>query len=389
MTRALWWIRRDLRLTDNQALAAALKHAEQIIPVFIFDPVLLNSVYVGSKRFSFLLGGLRALDAALHVLGSRLIIRHGNPIDELTNLLSESGAEAVYAEDDYSPYAKYRDDRISAHLPLQLMGGLTIHPPGTVLKVDGSPYTVFTPFSKAWRALPFPQEREIIPPPPRIATPPDISSQSIPAEPALSSDIPFLPGEIEAQCRLKAFVEGTFPPIFEYAEARHPLDIDGTSGLSPYLRFGMLSARQAVLAALQARQSAPNPQAQKGVETWLNELIWREFYMAILQHFPFVRQQSFRAELQEIPWENNEDLIFNPILQGKKCDPQGKYVRHWVPELSHVPEKFIHTPWEMPATVQKKAKCIMDQDYPLPIVDHQEARERTLAAYKQAREIQR
>ncbi len=81
--------------------------------------------------------------------------------------------------------------------------------------------------------------------------------------------------------------------------------------------------------------------------------------------------------------------IFNPILQGKKCDPQGKYVRHWVPELSHVPEKFIHTPWEMPATVQKKAKCIMGQDYPLPIVDHQEARERTLAAYKQAREIQR
>lgn len=469
MTRALWWIRRDLRLTDNQALAAALKHAEQIIPVFIFDPVLLNSVYVGSKRFAFLLGGLRALDVALRTLGSRLIIRHGNPIDELTNLLSESGTEAIYAEDDYSPYAKYRDDRISAHLPLQLMGGLTIHPPGTVLKADGSPYTVFAPFSKAWRALSFPQESEIILPPPRIATPPDISSQSIPAEPALSSDIPFSPGETEAQRRLKAFVEGTIPPIFEYAEARHRLDIDGTSGLSPYLRFGMLSARQAVLAALQARQSAPNPQAQKGVETWLNELIWREFYMAILQHFPFVRQRSFRAELQEIPWGNNEDLfrrwseghtgypvvdaamrqlrqngwmhnrarmivasflvkdlfidwrwgerwfmehlvdgdpaannggwqwtagtgtdaapyfrIFNPILQGKKCDPQGKYVRHWVPELSHVPEKFIHTPWEMPATVQKKAKCIIGQDYPLPLVDHQEARERTLAAYKQA-----
>lgn len=95
----------------------------------------------------------------------------------------------------------------------------------------------------------------------------DISSQSIPAEPVLSSDIPFSPGETEAQRRLKAFVEGTFPPIFEYAEARQFLDIDGTPGLSPYLRFGMLSARQAVLAALQARQSAPNSQAQKGVET--------------------------------------------------------------------------------------------------------------------------
>jgi deoxyribodipyrimidine photo-lyase len=282
--------------------------------------------------------------------------------------------------------------------------------------------------------------------------------------------VPFPPGETEAQRRLKAFVDGDDPPIYRYAEARDRLDADGTSRLSPYLHLGMVSARQAMVAAFDAIVAAPEAKARKGAETWLDEFIWREFYVHILYHFPHVLQQSFRANLRAIPWENAKEAfaawcegrtgypvvdaamrqlvkigwmhnrarmivasflvkdllidwrwgerhfmqqlmdgdsasnnggwqwtagtgtdaapyfrIFNPTLQGKKHDPQGAYVRNWVPELAHVSDKFISEPWKMPLDVQQKAGCIIGKDYPAPIVDHSWARERALAAYAQAR----
>jgi deoxyribodipyrimidine photo-lyase len=233
----------------------------------------------------------------------------------------------------------------------------------------------------------------------------------------------------------------------------------------------MLSARHAVAAAVQARKRAVSPTARKGAETWLNELIWREFYQQILYHHPHVLQESFRENLRAIAWEDDErafaawcqgrtgypivdaamrqlitsgwmhnrarmitasfltkDLlidwrwgeqffmrhlldadpaannggwqwtagtgtdaapyfrIFNPILQGKKHDPQGDYVRRWVPALAHVPQRYLHAPWEMPPEVQSQVGCLIGKDYPGPIVDHAEARERTLAVYGQARD---
>jgi len=580
MTTALWWIRRDLRLTDNQALAAALAHADRVLPVFVLDPALLASSYVGDKRLAFLLDGLRQLDADLRARGSYLVVRRGNPQDELTALLAESGAEAVFAEEDFSPYARYRDTQVADALPLHLTSGLTVHPPGTVLKADGTPYTVFTPFSRKWKALPPPQvdvrrdgippdsplprlvgpsnvlslpiptepapppaapfsadvrrdgippdsppprllgpsdvpslpiptepasppaapfpadvrrdgippnsplspaapfstdvRRDGIPPdspPPRLVGPSNVRSLSIPTQPALPSVVPFPPGEAEAQRRLRAFADGDDPPIYRYSETRNRLDVAGTSQLSPYLRFGMLSARQAAVAALTAIAAAPNAKARNSAETWLNELIWREFFVSILYHFPQVRKQSFRVNLKDIAWENDEaaftawcegrtgypvvdaamrqlvqtgwmhnrarmivasflvkDLlidwrwgerwfmqhlvdgdpaannggwqwtagtgtdaapyfrVFNPVLQSKKFDPDGTCVRHWVPELHGVPDKFIHQPWKMPLDVQQAAGCIIGQHYPAPIVDHAWARKRALAAYAEARE---
>jgi deoxyribodipyrimidine photo-lyase len=471
MTTALWWIRRDLRLTDNQALAVALAQADRVIPVFVLDPTLLNSPYVGPKRVAFLLGGLRQLDEDLRARGSRLIVRYGNPQEELTGLLTECDAETVFTEEDFTPYARQRDGGVAERLPLHLVGGPIVHPPGTVLKADGTPYTVFTPFRRKWNTLPPPQMSAIVQAPDRLPTPPEVSSLPIPQEPALPSTVPFPPGETEAQRRLKAFVDGDDPPIYRYAEARDRLDVDGTSRLSPYLHLGMVSARQAMVAALEAIAAAPEAEASKGAETWLDELIWREFYVHILYHFPHVLQQSFRANLRAIPWENDKEAfaawcegrtgypvvdaamgqlvelgwmhnrarmivasflvkdllidwrwgeryfmqqlvdgdsasnnggwqwtagtgtdaapyfrIFNPVLQGKKHDPQGAYVRNWVPELAHVPDRFIHQPWKMPLDVQQKAGCIIGQDYPAPIVEHAWARERTLAAYTQARE---
>jgi deoxyribodipyrimidine photo-lyase len=233
----------------------------------------------------------------------------------------------------------------------------------------------------------------------------------------------------------------------------------------------MLSARQAFAMARLARELAPSEEAGQAVATWLNELIWREFYQAILYHFPHVLEHSFRPNLREIPWDNDaaafaawregrtgypvidaamrqlthigwmhnrarmivasflvKDLlidwrwgerffmqhlvdgdpaannggwqwtagtgtdaapyfrVFNPIIQGKKHDPQGGYVRRWVPELTEVPDRFIHEPWEMSAETQRSIGCIIGQDYPNPIVDHAWARERTLAAYAKARQ---
>ena len=245
------------------------------------------------------------------------------------------------------------------------------------------------------------------------------------------------------------------------------MDLDGTSRLSPYLRFGMISARQCAVAALEAMAAAPDEAARQGAETWLNELIWREFYMAILYHFPNVLQEAFRPELRAIPWSNDpaqfaawcegrtgypvvdaamrqlvetgwmhnrarmivasflvKDLlidwrwgerffmqhlidgdpaannggwqwtagvgtdaapyfrVFNPTLQAAKFDPDGAYVRRWLPELARVPDKHIHAPWLMPLDVQRTAGCVIGQGYPAPIVEHGAARDRVLAAYK-------
>jgi deoxyribodipyrimidine photo-lyase len=468
---ALWWIRRDLRLTDNQALAAALAYADHIVPVFVLDPALLASPYVGEKRVAFLFGGLRQLDVDLRARGSRLLARSGEPRAELDKLVGETGATRIFAEEDFSPYARRRDAQVAETLPLHLTHGLTVHPLGTVLKADGTPYIVFTPFSRTWKALPLPSERDALPAPERLPAVSDLPNLPTYQIPVLSSSVPFPPGEAEAQRRLRAFVDGDDPSIYRYAQARNQLDLAGTSQLSPYLRFGMVSARQAVISALAAVDTASSAQERKGAETWLNELIWREFYMAILHHFPGARGQSFRADLRSIAWQDDEaafaawcegrtgypvvdaamrqlvetgwmhnrarmivasflvkDLlidwrwgehwfmqhlvdgdpaannggwqwaagtgtdaapyfrVFNPVLQGKKFDPHGTYVRRWVPELRRLPDKFIHAPWEMPSDVQQSVGLIVGQDYPAPIVDHAWARERALAAYAKAKE---
>jgi deoxyribodipyrimidine photo-lyase len=473
MATALWWIRRDLRLTDNQALAAALAHAEQVLPVFVLDPGLLTSPYAGFKRLAFLFASLRQLDTDLRARGSRLIVRQGEPQAELASLMAESEADAIYAEEDFTPYARRRDERVARLLPLRLVPGLTVHPPGTVLKADGSPYIVFTPFSRRWKSVTSLPTSTILQAPAHIRTPDEVPGQPIPTAPALPPDVSFPPGEAEAQRRLFAFVDGNGadspPPVYRYGETRDRMDLEGTSQLSPYLRFGMLSARQAVVSALAAVDAAPDEASHKSSKTWLNELIWREFYVNILYHFPHVRGRSFRTELDDIAWENDEtsfaawcegqtgypvvdaamrqllhsgwmhnrarmvaasflvkDLlidwrwgekwfmqhlvdgdpaannggwqwtagtgtdaapyfrIFNPVLQSRKFDPDGAYIRRWVPELEKVPVKFVHEPWRMPVEIQRSSGCVIGQDYPGPIADHAEMRERALALYQRA-----
>jgi deoxyribodipyrimidine photo-lyase len=454
MTAALWWIRRDLRLRDNQALHAALDHATRVVPVFVLDPALLESPYAGERRRAFLFDGLRALDADLRERGSRLILRRGRPGTALEALLDEAGADAIFAEADVSPYAQRRDGQVADRLPLHLLTSLTVHPPGAVRKQSGGPYVVYSYYARRWKALAPPTRGELLPAPDTLPAP-EVEGQEIPAEPALPESVPFTTGEEAARRRLEAFVaEG----LADYAGARDRMDLDGTSRLSPYLRFGMLSAREAVAAAREA-----------GATTWLDELIWREFYAQVLYHHPRARRESFREKYRDLAWSNDKEAfeawqrgrtgypivdagmrqlealgwmhnrarmivasfltkdllidwrwgechfmqqlvdgdpaanngnwqwvagtgtdaapyfrIFNPVTQGKKHDPEGAYVKRWVPELADVPVERVHEPWTLSREAQREAGCVIGEDYPAPIVDHNAARERALATYKRA-----
>jgi len=453
MKNIIWWVRRDLRLHDNAALDHALQHSEYVIPLFILDPALLSTPI--SNRDRFLFGALRALDKDLQIKGSRLIVRRGNPRLILHKVVKESGAEMISAEADFSPYAKKRDEEIGRQFPLVTLGGLTVHPPQAVLKSDGDPYTVYTPFSRVWKSLPQPGQPlkvpETLPPVPKL-----LFSESIPESEVFEG---FPPNEQAARERLDLFLSSA---VFRYSNARNMLAEDGTSRISPYLKFGLLSMREAAQRAHDLIKMTENQTERASCNTWLNELIWREFYFSILAHFPGVARKSFRENLRGMRWFEDakgldawqegltgypvvdaamrqlkqsgwmhnrarmitasfltKDLlinwregerwfmqhlidgdlasnnggwqwtagtgtdaapyfrIFNPILQSKKFDPKGEYIRRWVPELARVRNDDIHAPWENPDLIL---------DYPAPIVDHRVARERALVTYKAAKQ---
>ncbi len=195
---SIWWIRRDLRLTDNPALQAALEVAP-VIPVFILDPHLLSRP--ASKRQAFLFNGLRALDADLRKRGSYLVVRRGKPLDVLRSLLTETHASTIFAEEDYTPYSKKRDSAIARDLPLQLVLGQVVQHPDFIKKADGAPYTVYTPYAKKWKSM-LPESMDITPAPKHIQTPAGIQAEAIPDAP--TSDL-FPAGEAEALQRLERF----------------------------------------------------------------------------------------------------------------------------------------------------------------------------------------
>jgi deoxyribodipyrimidine photo-lyase len=296
---SIWWIRRDLRLTDNRALHASLA-AGPVLPVFILDPAFSGA---SARRKDFLYEGLHVLDKDLRARGSYLVIRSGKPRQMLQELVTETRAGAIFAEEDFTPYARRRDRDVARTLPLQLIGGQTVHHPLALLKVDGNPYRVYTPYAKAWKAK-LPAQLTLLPAPSHINTPAGIYSEPLPG----FEVSPLFPaGEREALVRLEEFLHRR---IHAYGSARNRMDLESTSSLSPYLRFGMLGLRQAVSAARPSLDPAPPGSHDRkkgtGMEMWLNELIWREFYIQILFHFPHVSKTAFNRSLANIPWRNNE-----------------------------------------------------------------------------------
>lgn len=459
--KALVWFRRDLRDHDHAALSAALSNAGQVYCAFVFDTDILDALPGRQdRRVHFIRESLIELDAALHTRGGGLIVRHGRADEVIPRLAGELGVASVYANRDYEPAAKARDAEVAARLAEQ---GIVFHAlkdqaifdRDAVLTQAGKPFSVFTPYKNAWlKRLTATDTAEwqcqgTFAPGPAEGIP---TLEEIGFLPTDLDQIGIHPGMSGARALWDEFRTGR---LARYAPLRDYPAIKGVSYLSVHLRFGTISIRELARAALADESHA-----------WLNELIWRDFYFMILDHFPRVVGHAFKPEYDAIRWADRPDWlaawqqgrtgyplvdaamrqlnysgwmhnrlrmvvasfltkdlgldwrlgeryfaeqlndfdqsannggwqwasssgcdaqpyfrIFNPITQSKKFDPDGKFIRRYVPELAAVPNKYIHAPWTMGRLEQEAIGVIIGRDYPGPIVDHAQAREETLARY--------
>jgi deoxyribodipyrimidine photo-lyase len=303
MQRVIHWFRRDLRLHDNSALRAAVHAAPDVIPVYILSQWRRHHHWTGAPRQQFLCGSLEVLARNLEKLGGRLIIRQGPADEVLRKLLAETQAGAIFFNRDPDPFGRRMEEKVaaaarslgaSAH-PIQ---DIAIHERDEILTGKGEPYRIFTPYSRAWRKLPKPAVHGA---PHRIQTPPGIGSLPLPtletwglqAGPEILAS-----GEDAARQRLDAFLRG---PIRQYAELRDFPAAGGTSRLSQDLRHGLLSAREVHARALAARDDV-SPLDAPGIDAYVNELIWREFYLQVLWHWPRVLNSDFNADYKAVKW---------------------------------------------------------------------------------------
>lgn len=285
------WFRRDLRLNDNTALYYAFQSPYPVLPLFIFDPEILDKLTdKGDKRVSFIHETLQALNLQCKNHGSSFYVVYNQAEEAFKNLFEKFDVKNIYLNHDYEPYAINRDRIIQQLAEGQGIGfhsfkDQVIFERSEVMKADGLPYTVFTPFSKRWRQLFNEHPPEEFPSENHLSKLLQFDEHNFPSV----SDIGFQ--NIPTGMMPLNLDEAT---ILYYHDTRNLPAISGTSQASPYLRFGTLSIRHLVKLALKWNQ------------TWLNELIWREFFMMILYHFPHVVTQSFKRKYDNIPWRNNE-----------------------------------------------------------------------------------
>lgn len=304
MAPAILWYRRDLRVHDLPALAAALHDGgdDGVIPVFCFDDALLQGRFPSARRAWFLLRTLEALDARWHELGGRLWFRHGDPAKELTAIVEEMGATAVHASEEFSGFGRDRDARVSAALD-QVGARLTTHP-GVAIATDlsqirtkaGKPHTVFTPFSRAWAEQP---RRELLKAPRALHTPrghrgelPSLAALGHDAKDAHAEDPPEA-GEIAAVEAARRWTRALLP---EYDERRNDL-ARITSRLSPHLHFGSLSP---LLLETLVREHHGD-----AARTYRTELAWRDFYLQVVLNHPHVARTEFQERYRQLAWEDD------------------------------------------------------------------------------------
>jgi len=292
---SIWWIRRDLRLRDNLTLQKALENPP-VLPVFILDPLLLKNA--PERRLRFLFQNLRSLDIDLKSRGSKLVIRTGKPVEVLEMLLKETGADHIFAEEDFTPYARLRSVLAGSFLPLKLVQGQLGTHPLDMLKDSGKPIRKFGTYKKNWLARIQPIDPISVTE--NIPTFNDIDSDEIPAG---EVDGSFTPGEEAAYQRLDLFLK---KKVEFYHLTRDRMDLDGSSNLAPYLRFGVLGLRSAIYRCQDTLKNGDGRKDLLGIDAWLNDLIWREFYIHIMYHFPESRTQNFRSLYNGLSWNNNQ-----------------------------------------------------------------------------------
>jgi len=470
---SLLWFRQDLRLADNPALLAAVRHGGPIIPVFIWSPEEEGQWQPGAASRWWLHQSLSQLDASLRQRGSRLIIRRGPTLKAIRELVDHSAATAVYWNRRYEPAVIDRDSRVKATLHqdgviAESFNSSLLFEPWTVRNHNGEPYRVFSAFWKACLRHPDPPSPEDAPSHIELPLhwPATLKLTELGLEPAIDwtggLGACWCPGEAGASEQLNRFLEEA---LSDYPTGRERPDRPGTSRLSPHLHFGEVSVRQVWFAVRGLRPVSRTRHRAEAIRVYASELGWREFAHQLLFHFPHTPEQPLRKEFAAFPWEpDRENLaawqggrtgyplvdagmrelwhtgwmhnrvrmvvasflvkdllipwqegatwfwdtlvdadlanntlgwqwtagcgadaapyfrIFNPVSQGEKFDPNGDYVRHWIPELDRLPREWVHKPWEAPASVLTDAGIELGRTYPQPIVDHRKARSRALEA---------
>lgn len=465
MRTIVWFREQDLRVGDHEALSHAARGRE-LVAVFVLEPETFGpgAAARAPHRVEFLLEALDDLDHSLRRVGNRLLYCTGPSETALPSLVARLGADAVVTHRLSDPRNRQRERQVAEAIGRRLccFGGQTLHDPGSLRTGSGQPFSVFTPFARAFRSqvtigpsLPVP--RQLPPVPAEVA---QIAAHTFVELPTLTHlDVSPNPellrgGERRARSRLRAF---TSAALSRFASARDRMDTDGTSRLSADLAFGTLSPRRIWTDVRDA--SGPSP----ALERFQDQLLWREFAHSTLWDRPELLRTPFRTEFQGFPWRENasellawkqgftgyplvdaaarqllsegfvhnrarmvaagflckqllidpregerhylawlvdadvaqNDLgwqwcagsgcsaqpffrVMNPVIQGRKFDPRGHYVRRWVPELSRLPERYIHEPWSAPPEELRAAGVTLGVSYPKPIVDHREARQRAL-----------
>ena len=297
---SIFWFRRDLRLEDNKGLHEALQSGNKVVPLFIFDKDILESLPKNDARVTFIYQMLQKLDKELREYRSSLIIKKGKPLEVWRELIEEYTIQRVYTNKDYEPYAIKRDKEIADFLTskgirFNAFKDQVIFEENEVLKNNGTPYTVFTPYKNKWLQN-FSEKKDTQ----------DFMIDFVNFY-QFSSEFPPLAsiGFEESTIKVKPY---NLSNSDLYDEVRDFPAEDKTSYLSPYLRFGLVSTRKMVRFALTTN------------ETFLSELIWREFFMQILYHFPKVVTQNFKQKYDAVPWRNNKEE-FKKWCAGKTGYP--------------------------------------------------------------------
>ncbi len=424
----IFWFRRDLRLDDNVGLFHALQQIESVLPIFIFDTSILSQLPKDDARVTFIHEQLEKIQLQLQTIGKSLAVFHGTPKEIFEKIISEQSIDSVYTNTDYEPYARKRDLDLyqlfkEKKIDFKTCKDQVIFEKEEVTKDDGLPYVVYTPYSKKWK--------ENFNKAPFI-----IYNSEVFLDKITSHSYPFLSLEaigFEKSNIVISPFDVSEKLIHEYEETRNFPALNKTSFLGIYLRFGAVSIRKMVAKANQDKN-----------ETFLKELIWREFFMQILWHFPHTKSSSFRPKYDAIAWDNNEEL-FKKWCAGKTGYPfvdagmrelnttghmhnrvrmivasflckhllidwrwgetyfasklldyeQSSNVGNWQwaagSGVDAAPYFRIFNPTEQIKKFDKDLKYIKKwipeletSYYPQPIIDHKEARERCLRVYKNA-----
>lgn len=327
----LFWHRRDLRLADNVGLAMARQRSARVVGVFCWDPQILQRDDIADVRVDYLLGCLRSLAQGYAASGSQLLFLHGNPTEALPRLAKALEAQAVYWNWDVEPYAQTRDNAMikalhGLKIDAQTCWDQLLHTPPEIVSKAGDPYTVYTPFWKNWsskeKSDPYPTLEQAI-----GLTDAELEigqSAGVVPLPKLK-DLGYIwdkgqvlePGEAAAQARLTEFIDRA---IADYDEQRNFPAHPGTSTLSPALKFGVIGIRTVWAATKAAREQARSEESIAGIQTWQQELAWREFYQHVMFHFPELEQGAYRAPFKQFPWENQESQ-FQAWCEGRTGYP--------------------------------------------------------------------